>query len=116
MNWPPTLAPTYSYLAREDVRSAFHVSKLKHPEAWVECNSRVSAGLYDKKSPASVSLIPSILQSGVKVLLFAGDKDLICNWIGVERVIQNLEWGGEKGWGVSIERHGLVVRQGALLC
>ena len=77
MIWPPTLAATYSYLAREDVRNAFHVSKLKHPEAWIECSSRVSAGLSDKSSPASVSLLPGILDKGVQVLLFAGDMDLI---------------------------------------
>lgn len=101
MTWPPTLSPTYSYLARQDVRQAFHVNTQKHPEAWIECSHRVSAALTDKSSPASVSLLPNILSKGVQVLLFAGDQDLICNWIGVERVVQGLEWGGQKGWGSS---------------
>lgn len=99
MNWPPTLAPTYTYLARKDVRDAFHVSATHHPEAWIECSSRVSAGLNDKSSPASVSLLPGLLERGLQVLLFAGDQDLICNWIGVERVVENLKWGGTTGWG-----------------
>ncbi|PWN25287.1 alpha/beta-hydrolase, partial [Jaminaea rosea] len=101
MNWPPTLAPTYTYLAKPEVRNAFHVSATHHPEAWIECSSRVSAGLSDKSSPASVTLLPGLLERGIKVLLFAGDQDLICNWIGVERVVQNLHWSGTTGWGSS---------------
>ncbi|CAO1623326.1 unnamed protein product [Sympodiomycopsis kandeliae] len=101
MNWPPTLQPTYDYLARPDVRKAFHVSQLKHPEAWVECNNRVGSALRsgDSKDPASVTLIPGLIDKGIKVLVFAGDQDLICNYIGIERMIDNLSWGGVKGWG-----------------
>lgn len=101
MNWPPTLQATYDYLARNDVREAFHVNRAKHPEAWIECNHRVSSGLRSDKSEASVVLLPGILEKGVKVMLFAGDQDLICNHIGIERLIDNLKWKGQTGWGVS---------------
>lgn len=48
-------------------------------------------------SPASALLFPSILDAGVKVLLFAGDEDLICNYVGVERTAERIVWnGGEK--------------------
>lgn len=101
MKWPPTLDATYKYLARNDVLDAFHVNKVKHPEAWIECSHRVGGALKNNDEPASVTLIPEILAKGVKVLIFAGDKDLICNHVGLERMIDDMEWGGQKGWGVS---------------
>lgn len=101
MNWPPTLAPTYEYLHRPDVRKALHANDQAKPEAWVECNNRVSSGLSADKSDASVVLLPGLLEKGIKVMLFAGDQDLICNHIGIERLVDNLQWGGAKGLGVS---------------
>ena len=69
--------------------------------AWVECNNQVSTSLELRKSPASIGLIPVIIEKGVKVMLFAGDEDLICNYKGIERTIARLDWGGKQGLGVS---------------
>ncbi|KAL9941016.1 hypothetical protein V8E36_000504 [Tilletia maclaganii] len=106
MNWPPTLASMYKYLARPDVRTALHVDEKNKPQAWVECNSRVGSALHGttldkmgRREQASVMLLPGLLDRGLQVLMFAGDKDLICNHIGVERIGQNLVWGGQKGLG-----------------
>ena len=35
------------------------------------------------------------------MLLFAGDQDYICNYVGQEDTIEALEWGGARGLGVS---------------
>lgn len=34
-------------------------------------------------------------------MLFAGDQDFICNYVGIESLIQGMEWNGETGLGVS---------------
>jgi len=81
------------------VIQALHASKKE--TAWVECNNQVSTSLELRKSPASIGLIPGIIDKGVKVMLFAGDEDLICNYKGIERTIARLDWGGEQGLGVS---------------
>lgn len=100
MNWPTTLSAMYDYLHRPDVRKALHVDENHKPEAWVECNSNVGSAMRtDTTSPPSVQLLPDLLASGVKVLLFAGEEDLICNAIGVRRAADNLEWNGSKGFG-----------------
>lgn len=99
MNWPTTLPAMYDYLRRPDVRKALHVDEHHKPEAWVECNANVGSAMRtDTTSPPSVQLLPELLDSGVKVLLFAGEEDLICNAIGVQRAAENLEWGGAKGF------------------
>ena len=33
-------------------------------------------------------------------MLFAGDQDLICNYVGLEDMMQTMTWNGEKGLGV----------------
>jgi carboxypeptidase D len=38
--------------------------------------------------------------SKIPVLIFAGDQDLICNYIGLENMIKALTWNGVTGLGV----------------
>lgn len=35
----------------------------------------------------------------VPVMLYAGDQDFICNYVGIESLIQNMEWLGSQGLG-----------------
>jgi hypothetical protein len=51
-------------------------------------------------SPSSITLLPSVIER-IPVLLFAGDKDYICNHMGIEKMIDTMTWNGEKGLGVS---------------
>jgi carboxypeptidase D len=98
MNWPPDLAYVTPYLRRDDVRVALHVPK--ESAAWKECRGTVGVGFRAKNSRPSVTLIPSIIERGVPVMLFHGDQDLICNYIGAERLIENMAWNGYKGFNV----------------
>ncbi|WFC97385.1 carboxypeptidase D [Malassezia yamatoensis] len=99
MNWPNELAATYTFLRKPEVRKALHVDQVNKPEAWVECNTAVSRSLRagSRKSKASVSLLPQMLESQLRILLFAGDKDIICNYLGLKRMVDNLEWSGKRG-------------------
>ncbi|KDQ08864.1 hypothetical protein BOTBODRAFT_179499 [Botryobasidium botryosum FD-172 SS1] len=105
MNWPPDLSSIYTYLRRPEVVGALHATA--HAEAWVECQNRVSHALTNHKSPASVTLLPSILEK-IPIMLFHGDQDLICNYVGAERLIESLEWNGFKGLGAAQTRNWTV--------
>jgi cathepsin A (carboxypeptidase C) len=37
-------------------------------------------------------LIPPMLAGGIDVLIYAGDQDFICNWLGNEKWVQALDW------------------------
>merc|ERR1719443_2110575 len=37
-------------------------------------------------------LIPPMLEAGLDVLIYAGDQDFICNWLGNEKWTLTLEW------------------------
>jgi carboxypeptidase D len=97
MGWPPDLSDVYSFLKRKDVVQALHATM--HETAWTECSGRVASELHNRRSPAAVHLIPGILEAGIKVLMFAGAEDLICNNVGIENMIDAMTWSGATGWG-----------------
>jgi len=51
------------------------------------------------KSPPSVRLLPGLLEK-IPIMLFSGDQDLVCNYLGAERMIEALEWNGATGFTV----------------
>lgn len=96
MNWPPDLANVTPYLRRKDVLQALHIDADKKT-GWVECNSQVSGAFRAKTSKPSRVLLPGLLEQ-IPILMFSGDKDLICNHIGTENLINNMDWNGGKGF------------------
>ncbi|TDL29373.1 KEX1 protein [Rickenella mellea] len=96
MNWPPGLDSVTTYLGRADVKRAFHASR--KAEAWRECTGRVQEELYNRRSASSITIIPKLLGK-IPILLFAGDQDLICNYMGIESMIQKMTWNGATGLG-----------------
>lgn len=43
------------------------------------------------------------------MLIFAGDQDIICNYIGIEAMINAMTWNGATGLGVSSDNPVLYV-------
>ncbi|KAJ5995810.1 hypothetical protein N7481_002787 [Penicillium waksmanii] len=76
---------------------------------WDECNGDVGSAMSTLNSKPAISLLPDLIESGINILLFSGDKDLICNHIGTETMIHNMKWKGASGFetapGVWAPRH-----------
>ncbi|KAL6309774.1 alpha/beta-hydrolase [Sparassis latifolia] len=96
MNWPPDLTDIYTYLARRDVVTALHATSGQTP--WVECRGIVHSNFHTRQSNSSITVIPRVLEK-IPMLLFAGDQDLICNYVGMESLIQAMTWNGATGLG-----------------
>jgi carboxypeptidase D len=99
MNWPGDLEQVTPYLRRTDVVQALHINPDKR-SGWQECSGPVGRAFSAKNSKPSVQLLPEILET-VPIVLFSGDKDLICNHLGTEDLIHNLNWNGGTGFEVS---------------
>ncbi|EMR64747.1 putative carboxypeptidase kex1 protein [Eutypa lata UCREL1] len=99
MNWPPDLKDVTPYLRRPEVVAALHVDPNK-VTGWQECNGAVGAAFRAKRSKPAIELLPDILTE-VDILLFSGAEDLICNHLGTESFISNMEWNGGKGFETS---------------
>lgn len=99
MNWPPDLEFVKPYLRRDDVKAALHVNPDKKT-GWVECNNQVGKAFNARNSKPSVHLLPGLLEK-MPIVLFSGDKDMICNHIGTENMINRIEFNGGKGMEIS---------------
>ncbi|PGH17038.1 hypothetical protein AJ79_01422 [Helicocarpus griseus UAMH5409] len=100
MNWPPDLKNIEPYLRNKDVVKALHVNSEKQT-GWTECSGGVGGAFQARKSKPSVELLPGLLEDGVPILLFSGQKDLICNHMGTEDMIKNMKWSGGTGFELS---------------
>jgi carboxypeptidase D len=99
MNWPPDLEHVTPYLRRADVVNALHI-KPDRQTGWVECNGAVGSAFRAKNSEPAIKFLPDILKE-VPIVLFSGAEDLICNHLGTEALIGNMEWNGGKGFEVA---------------
>lgn len=99
MAWPPDLTSVTPYLRRADVTAALHINKAKQT-GWTECGGGVGAHFDALKSKPTIYMLPDLLKQ-IPIVLFSGDQDLICNHLGTEELIHNMEWNGGKGFELS---------------
>ena len=52
--------------------------------------------------------IPAMLQAGVRVMIYAGTEDFICNWVGNQRWVDSLPWYGKGQWAAAEEQEWMV--------
>jgi len=79
-----------TYLDRPEVRSALGVGSRK----WSDCNREVAL-MFEFSGDWMQSyqqMIPDQLNDGIRVLIYAGDQDYICNWLGNQAWAQALPW------------------------
>jgi cathepsin A (carboxypeptidase C) len=84
------------FLNLQSTRDALHVSS--EVKEWVSCNTRVNLHfIFDWMRNFQQYLIP-MLENDIRVLIYAGDVDFICNWIGNKAWTQELRWSGKNAF------------------
>ena len=48
--------------------------------------------------------IPDLLHDGLEVLIYAGDVDYICNWLGNKKWVKDLDWEGKSEFNLAEDR------------
>ncbi|XP_010243256.1 PREDICTED: serine carboxypeptidase-like [Nelumbo nucifera] len=82
------------FLNQKSVRDSLGVGDIE----FVSCSPTVyQAMLMDWMRNLEVG-IPALLEDGVKLLVYAGEYDLICNWLGNSRWVHAMEWSGQKAF------------------
>lgn len=83
-----------TFLNTQSTRDALHVST--NVKEWQSCNNAVNAMFVsDWMRDYQKDLIP-MLEAGVRVLIYAGDVDFICNWMGNKAWTLGLQWSGKE--------------------
>lgn len=82
--------PADSLLARKDIKSILGVDG----RSWEECNMVVHTALLGDWMTNLAPKVTDILNTGLDVLVYSGDKDFICNWRGGEKWTDTVNWNG----------------------
>lgn len=68
-------------------------------QVWYDCNGLVGEYMAEKDWRKNAApLFTELLGSGLKVLLYHGDLDLICNWMGGVSAAESFDWWGKEGF------------------
>ncbi|XP_004307353.1 PREDICTED: serine carboxypeptidase-like [Fragaria vesca subsp. vesca] len=79
------------FLKQNSVKQALGVGDID----FVSCSPTVyQAMLVDWMRNLEVG-IPTLLEDGIQLLVYAGEYDLICNWLGNSRWVHAMEWSGQ---------------------
>lgn len=83
----------YDFSAVESfLNSAETQKQLGVTKKWESCNMAVNAAMQGDYMKNYHTLLPPMLADGIKVLIYAGDVDYICNWLGNKKWTLALEW------------------------
>eukprot|EP00927_Polykrikos_kofoidii_P069009 TRINITY_DN6439_c0_g1_i1.p1 TRINITY_DN6439_c0_g1~~TRINITY_DN6439_c0_g1_i1.p1 ORF type:complete len:505 (+),score=77.40 TRINITY_DN6439_c0_g1_i1:90-1517(+) len=76
-----------TFLNSDDTQKQLGVSK-----AWQSCNFAVNAQFQGDFLKNYHTVLPDLLADDIQVLIYAGDVDYICNWLGNKKWTLGLEW------------------------
>ncbi|GMI90356.1 CARBOXYPEPTIDASE Y, SERINE CARBOXYPEPTIDASE-LIKE 49 [Hibiscus trionum] len=81
-----------TFLNKKSVRDALGVGNID----FVSCSSTVYQAMLVDWMRNLEAGIPDLLEDGIKLLVYAGEYDLICNWLGNSRWVHAMQWSGQK--------------------
>ncbi|VAI56868.1 unnamed protein product [Triticum turgidum subsp. durum] len=79
---------TVNYLNRKDVQEALH-AKLIGVKKWAVCSSVLEYELLNLQIP-TINIVGSLVNSGIRVLVYSGDQDSVIPLTGSRTLVQNL--------------------------
>lgn len=94
--FPPGKAELEAYLNRNDVRTALHVEP--KIQKFAECTDPPYFALSHQDGLGVVKELEQILDNNIRVLMFSGQCDIICNHLGTEKALSLLNWSGSNSW------------------
>jgi carboxypeptidase C (cathepsin A) len=92
------------YLDQPAVRKALHVHDGVGNWSAFYTNVSVAFVASGDWSFSYSSYVADLLNAGLRVLIYAGDADLVCNWLGNQAWTQALEWQGKDSFNAAPER------------
>ncbi|XP_020583403.1 serine carboxypeptidase-like 49 isoform X2 [Phalaenopsis equestris] len=85
------------FLNQKSVKNALGVGDRK----FVPCNPLVYEALLTDWMKNFEEIIPALIEDGIRLLVYAGEYDLICNWLGNYRWVGSMKWTGNPNFSVA---------------
>jgi len=83
-----------TFLNLPSTMDALHVNTEKVKE-WKSCNTVVNAGFTSDWMKNYQQVLIPMLEADIDVLIYAGDVDFVCNWMGNKAWTMDLPWSGK---------------------
>ena len=97
-----------TYLNSKELQTALGVNT-----KWVSCNDGVNARFGADWMKNYQDQVPDLLANGVRVLIYAGDYDYVCNWLGNKAWTLALPWAGKAGFNAATDKSWMVAGKDA---
>lgn len=82
-----------TFMNLQSTRDALHVTD--DSARWVECNNDVHVHMLNDWMQGQAHNVADLLNDGIPVLIYAGDVDFICNYMGNSAWTLALDWEGK---------------------
>lgn len=91
----------------------------KHSHAWQSCNFGINMRFHTDWMKTFAPFVADLLEAGIPALVYAGDVDFVCNYLGNRAWTLQLEWTGAAKFNAAEERDwdngsGLIRSSGGL--
>lgn len=90
-----------SFMNRQEVQTSLGVNQTVQ---WQPCNYQVNGMFQNDWFMTFNYTVPPLLESGVRVLIYAGDEDFICNWIGNKNWTTALQWTQQSAFDAAADK------------
>ncbi|KIJ51025.1 hypothetical protein M422DRAFT_59045 [Sphaerobolus stellatus SS14] len=93
----PIITDIVNFLNKPEIREQLGVDAAAGN--FTSCSNSVGSAFrrtQDEWSQYAQYYVAELLERGIKVLIYVGTYDMICNWIGNERFTLAMEWSGQK--------------------
>ena len=84
--------PLETMIKKPEVRELLNVGDNK----WSDCSMLVHTAMLGDWMVDLSPKVTYILEHGVNVLVYSGDKDWVCNWRGGEAWVDKITWTGQE--------------------
>mmetsp|Transcript_37264 Transcript_37264/g.85996 ORF Transcript_37264/g.85996 Transcript_37264/m.85996 type:complete len:481 (+) Transcript_37264:81-1523(+) len=92
------------FLNSADVQKQLGISGKK----WESCNRIVNMAFQGDWMKTYQQMLPDMLADGIKVLVYAGDVDYICNWLGNKKWALAMDWPHKDEFGKAADADYMV--------
>ncbi|GFP98387.1 serine carboxypeptidase-like 48 [Phtheirospermum japonicum] len=83
------------FLNQKSVKRALGVDERME---FASCSNAVQNAMLGDEMRNLAVYIPELLDDGIKLLLYVGEYDLICNWLGISQSVHEMQWSGHNGF------------------